>query len=76
MVVDLKDVHFVSLQDKVKIDNVLNISGKNNILSLRDEFDKLYINNHKNYNIPQDCLDCVFYKTECNGICGGCLEGE
>jgi len=73
---DGSSIHCYPLQDKVKIDNVLNISGKNNILSLRDEFDKLYIDNHKNYSTPQDCLDCVFYKTECNGICGGCLEGE
>ena len=72
---DGSSIHCYPLQDKFKIDNVLNISGKIGILSLRDEFDKLYIENHKNYDIPQDCLDCVFYKTECNGICSGCLEG-
>lgn len=69
-------IHCYPLQDKLKIDNVLNIKGENNILSLRDEFDKLYEENHKNYTLPKDCLECVFYKTECNGICGGCLEGE
>lgn len=73
---DGSSIHCYPLQDKLKIDNVLKISGENGIFSLRDEFDNLYIENHKNYNIPQDCLDCVFYKTECNGICGGCLEGE
>lgn len=69
-------IHCYPLQDKLKIDNVLNIKGENSILSLRDEFDKLYEENHKNYTLPKDCLECVFYKTECNGICGGCLEGE
>jgi organic radical activating enzyme len=69
-------IHCYPLEDKLKIDNVLKISGENNILELRDEFDRLYIENHKNYKIPQDCLDCVFYETECDGICGGCLEGE
>jgi len=73
---DGSSIHCYPLQDKVKIDNVLKISGENNILTLRDEFDDLYRDNHKNYKIPQDCLDCVFYKTECNGICGGCLENE
>jgi organic radical activating enzyme len=73
---DGSSIHCYPLEDKVKIDNVLEISGKNGILGLREEFDKLYINNHKNYSIPQDCLDCVFYKTECNGICGGCMEGS
>jgi organic radical activating enzyme len=73
---DGSSIHCYPLQDKVKIDNVLKISGENNILTLRDEFDDLYRENHKNYKIPQDCLDCVFYKTECNGICGGCLENE
>tara|TARA_B110000459_G_C16625901_1_gene505808 strand:- start:13590 stop:14588 length:999 start_codon:yes stop_codon:yes gene_type:complete len=73
---DGSSIHCYPLQDKVKIDNVLKISGENNILTLRDEFDDLYIENHNEYKIPQDCLDCVFYKTECNGICGGCLENE
>ena len=73
---DGSSIHCYPLQDKVKIDNVLKISGENNILSLRDKFDDLYRENHKDYSIPQDCLDCVFYKTECNGICGGCLENE
>jgi hypothetical protein len=73
---DGSSIHCYPLQDKLKIDNVLNITGENNILSLRDEFDKLYIENHETYQMPQDCLDCVFYKTECNGICGGCLEGN
>jgi organic radical activating enzyme len=73
---DGSSIHCYPLQDKVKIDNVLKVSGKNNILTLRDEFDNLYKENHKNYTLPQDCLDCVFYKTECNGICGGCLENE
>jgi organic radical activating enzyme len=73
---DGSSIHCYPLEDKVKIDNILEISGKNGILGLREEFDKLYINNHKNYSIPQDCLDCVFYKTECNGICGGCMEGS
>ena len=73
---DGSSIHCYPLQDKVKIDNVLKISGENNILTLRDEFDDIYRDNHKNYKIPQDCLDCVFYKTECNGICGGCLENE
>jgi hypothetical protein len=54
----------------------LEITGKNGIFDLRDKFDQLYTSNHKNYSIPQDCLECVFYKTECNGICGGCLEGD
>jgi len=69
-------IHCYPLQDKVNIPNVLEISGKNGILGLRDEFDRLYTLNHKDYTIPQGCLDCVFYKTECNGICGGCLEGN
>ena len=73
---DGSSIHCYPLQDKVKIDNVLKISGENNILSSRDKFDDLYRENHKDYSIPQDCLDCVFYKTECNGICGGCLENE
>ena len=34
------------------------------------------IENHKNYTLPKDCLDCHFYDTLCNGICGGCLEGN
>ena len=72
---DGSSIHCYPLEDKVKINNVLEISGENGILGLREEFDKLYIENHKNYSIPQGCLDCVFYKTECNGICGGCLEG-
>jgi hypothetical protein len=73
---DGSSIHCYPLEDKVKIKNVLEISGENSILGLREEFDKLYIDNHKNYSIPQDCLDCVFYKTECNGICGGCMEGS
>ena len=73
---DGSSIHCYPLEDKVKIKNVLEISGKNGILGLREEFDKQYINNHKNYSVPQDCLDCVFYKTECNGICGGCMEGS
>lgn len=73
---DGSSIHCYPLEDKVKINNVLEISGKNGILGLREEFDKLYIDNHKNYSSPQDCLDCVFYKTECNGICGGCMEGS
>lgn len=73
---DGSSIHCYPLEDKVKINNVLEISGENGILGLREEFDKLYIENHKNYSIPQDCLDCVFYKTECNGICGGCMEGN
>jgi organic radical activating enzyme len=73
---DGSSIHCYPLQDKVKIDNVLEITGKNGIFDLRDKFDELYTSNHKNYTIPQDCLDCVFYKTECNGICGGCLEGN
>lgn len=71
---DGSSIHCYPLQDKLKIDDVLKISGESNILSLRDEFDKQYIDNHKNYTLPQDCLDCSFYQTECNGICGGCLE--
>lgn len=73
---DGSSIHCYPLQDKVKISNVLNISGENSILSLRDEFDNLYKENHKNYTIPKDCLECPFYLTECNGICGGCLENE
>ena len=73
---DGSSIHCYPLQDKLKIDNVLNINGDNNIYALRDQFDQLYIENHKNYTIPNDCLDCVFYETECNGICGGCLEGQ
>ena len=73
---DGSSIHCYPLEDKVKIKNVLELSGENGILGLREEFDKLYIDNHKNYSIPQGCLDCVFYKTECNGICGGCIEGN
>ena len=73
---DGSSIHCYPLEDQLKIDNVLKISGENGILGLRDEFDKLYVENHKKYDLPQDCLDCVFYQTECNGICGGCLEGE
>jgi len=72
---DGSSIHCYPLQDQLKIDNVLNISPENGIFSLRDEFDNLYIENHKNYNIPQDCIDCTFYGTDCNGICGGCLQG-
>ena len=63
---------YLSISDMIAMIIALSI---NSILGLREEFDKLYIENHKNYSIPQGCLDCVFYKTECNGICGGCLEG-
>lgn len=73
---DGSSIHCYPLQDKLKIDNVLNLSPENGILGLRDEFDNLYKENHKNYTIPQGCLECPFYLTECNGICGGCLEGE
>jgi hypothetical protein len=73
---DGSSIHCYPLEDKVKIPSVLEISGKNNILALRDEFDKLYINNHKTYTLPTDCLECHFYSTHCNGICGGCLEGN
>jgi hypothetical protein len=71
---DGSSIHCYPLEDKVNIPNVLEISGKNNILELRDEFDRLYINNHKTDSLPQDCLDCHFYPKECNGICAGCLK--
>lgn len=73
---DGSSIHCYPLQDKVKIDNVLNIVGENNRFELSKEFDKLYVNNHKNYTLPKDCLECHFYDTLCNGICGGCLEGD
>jgi tetratricopeptide (TPR) repeat protein len=37
---------------------------------------KLYIENHKNYTLPTICQECTFYPNDCNGICGGCLEGN
>jgi organic radical activating enzyme len=73
---DGSSIHCYPLEDKVKIDNVLNITGESNISALRNEFDNLYKENHKNYTLPKDCLDCHFYDTQCNGICGGCLEGD
>lgn len=73
---DGSSIHCYPLEDKVKISNILEISGKNNILSLRENFDKVYRENHKTYTLPKDCLECHFYSTYCNGICGGCLEGK
>lgn len=69
-------IHCYPLQHKVKINNVLKVDGVDTIDKLYDKYDELYKENHKNYKMPQACLDCVFYKTECNGICGGCLEGD
>lgn len=73
---DGSSIHCYPLEDKVKLPNVLEITGKTPILALREEFDNLYIQNHKQYSLPKDCLECHFYKTQCNGICGGCLEGN
>lgn len=69
-------IHCYPLQHKVKINNVLKVDGVDTIDKLYDKFDDLYRENHKNYKMPQACLDCIFYKDQCNGICGGCLEGD
>lgn len=71
---DGSSIHCYPLEDKVKIPNVLEISGENNILELRNEFDKLYVSNHKTLTLPKDCLECHFYPNQCNGICAGCLK--
>ena len=73
---DGSSIHCYPLQDKVKIDNVLNIIGEDAPQTLRDTFDNLYIENHKNYTLPTICQECTFYPNDCNGICGGCLEGN
>lgn len=74
---DGSSIHCYPLQDKVKIDSVLDIQvGNNPINDLRDKFDELYIENHKNYELPLICKTCSFYPNLCNGICGGCLEGN
>ena len=73
---DGSSIHCYPLQDKVKIDNVLSIVGEDRPQSLRDTFDNLYIENHKNYTLPTICQECTFYPNDCNGICGGCLEGN
>jgi hypothetical protein len=69
-------IHCYPLQHKVKINNVLKVDGVDTLDSLYDKYDELYKENYKNYTLPKDCLDCVFYKDQCNGICGGCLEGN
>lgn len=71
---DGSSIHCYPLQDKVKIDNVLNIVGEDTSQILRNTFDELYIKNHKQYTLPTVCSECVFYPNDCNGICGGCLE--
>jgi organic radical activating enzyme len=73
---DGSSIHCYPLQDKVKIDNVFNIIGENKIQSLSNTFDDLYIENYNNYNLPDICKNCIFYPNDCNGICGGCLEGK
>ena len=69
-------IHCYPLEDKVKIENVLNINGDDKVISLRENFDNLYSENHKNYTLPNECINCIFYKNLCNGICGGCLQGN
>ena len=73
---DGSSIHCYPLQHKVKIPSILDIQGQDKIEALYGVYDDLYKKNHKNYKMPQDCLDCVFYSTLCNGICGGCLEGD
>jgi organic radical activating enzyme len=69
-------IHCYPLQHKVKINNVLKVDGVDTLDGLYDKYDELYKENYKNYTLPKDCLDCVFFKDQCNGICGGCLEGN
>ena len=62
------------LKGTVNINNVLGIDGENKRKSLEKKYQEEYVKNYEKYNIPQDCLNCCFYKKGCNGICGGCLN--
>ena len=64
------------LKGTVNVNDVFGLSGEVKRKSLESEYQKKYVDNYKRYNIPRECIDCVFYKKGCNGICAGCLNGE
>jgi len=63
------------LKGAVNVD-VFDVDGSNKIKTLEKIYNKKYVANYIKYDLPDDCLNCVFYLAGCNGICGGCLHGE
>ena len=63
------------LKGVVNVD-VFDIKGNNKIETLVKTYNKKYVADYMKYDLPEDCLNCVFYPMGCNGICGGCLHGE